>query len=471
MSLPGDLQGQQGAALRTDIEKLFGTGAIDKIHQLLDKALRREGGSYASSIKPWLGSHIGVALLSMPSLISLITAESHGGVGSAGGALGMAILNEVAVVIPTNNPSAASSFLQQIDKGKPPFLTTAVHGNYLLIGGHNAVAAVEATSSSNSLASTAAYKAIGGEQPASTIYMALGRLVRAFAGLTALARLGGGGAIPPAMLRAEQQKIAKIPVDAADLVTLNASSSALRIDEMRFHGLPLRLRTSVSGLPADSWLAASTGPFKVPAAAERALLSLAQGAEAQLGQRLRNLPGAQRLPIPSVALLEDILGAAGPATLAATGNSAATLGLGLTVAPSDMASAKRLLGLAYAAASRHGRLVGSGSATDFKIRTKRGRVFSLSASGAQIVGLIKYPDAQAFLHPATTLGSNPEFRSAAANLEPGSSVPLYISFPQLVMIGSQESAHPAKAETALRKLKYLIVGVTSNDIRLVLGLN
>jgi hypothetical protein len=470
ISLPARLQSPEGPAFTAVLSHLVGDAAQAKIDHLLNKLAASAGTTYANGIKPWLGSHVGIAMTQFPNLLSLVgAAAGRGGPDDVISAL----LGSVAVIVPTDTPSAASNFLKLADKhgGVPRGLTAVVHGNDLLVGGDSAVSAVEHTTASTSLAESAGYSAMLarlGSQPVGSVYVSE-RLIKGAVSLAAI-----GGKLPAGLLSLADTKLGKIPANAAELEALTATDTTLQLDVLT-NGFPAtsqRVPADVGTLTSASWLAFSTGSIKVPASALAAVkLGFSTGL-AQQHARLQELgPMAGRLVAKlehSETIAEDVIGALGPVSLSVSGTSVARANLGFTMAPSNTAAAKQLLSLVFGLARSHPNNALKGSPTAFTLLTKHRQVLHVTDVSGRIQALIGYPSASAFLNSSSTLANTATYRAALAQLQAGAGVPLYLNFGPIALLMAAERG---KGVAVLHKLSYLIVGRSPGDTRIVLGLS
>jgi hypothetical protein len=470
ISLPARLQSPEGPAFAAVLSHLVGNAAQAKLDHLLNKLAASAGTTYAKGIRPWLGSHVGIAMTQFPNLLSLVGAAA--GRGGPDDVLS-ALLGSVAVIVPTDNPSAASNFLKLADKrgGVPLGLTAVVHGNDLLVGGDSAVSAVEHTTASTSLAGSAGYSAMLARlasQPIGSIYVSE-HLIKSAVSLAAI-----GGKLPGGLLSSAETELSKVPADAAELEALTATDTTLQLDVLT-NGFPAtaqRVPADVGTLTSASWLALSTGSIKVPASALAGVkLGFSTGLARQHA-RLQELgPMAGRLVAKlehSETIAEHVIGALGPISLSISGTSLGRANLGFTMAPSNTAAAKQLLSLVFGLARSDPNNGLKGSATAFMLLTKHRQVLHLRDVGGRIQALIGYPSASAFLNSSSRLANTASYRAALAQLQAGAGVPLYLNFGPLA---SLMAAERGKRAAMLRKLSYLIVGHTPGDTRIVLGLS
>jgi len=461
VSLPARLQSPAGPAFSAVLNRLFGGAAQAKVNHLLDKLAASAHTTFATGIKPWLGSHVGVAVTQFPSLLGLAAAGIGGG-GSEQATIGRAVLADVAVIVPTDNPGAASNFLKLADKGGiPDGLTATVHGNYVLLGGQAAVSAVEHTTASKSLADSPGYSAMLarlGTQPVGSLY-ASARLAKTY-----LALVGAASKLPASIFATSEAQLNKLPASASELVALTATDTTLQLNLLQ-NGFPeksQRVPANVGTLTGASWLALSTGSFNLPAAIQAAFkFGVSQGISQQAANESSKVQHA-------AAVVDDALGGLGPISLSMSGTSVGHANLGFSMTPSDATAAEHLLSVIYDLAHKDPNNGLQGSPTAFTLLTKHHQVLHVSEVAGRIQALIGYPSASAFLNSAVTLADNASYRAALAQLQADASVPLYVRFGPLV---SLTAAQQGKAKAVLRKLSYLIVGHTPGDTRIVLGLN
>lgn len=448
MSLDVRPQGSQKAQTQATLHKLFGASVDSSIRQVVDKLLRKTGTTYSAGVKPWLGQRIGLVVT-----------------GLAVGATGITAQSGVALIAPTKNPGAARAFITRLRKHNPGTSGRVIHG-YAVFGGATAFRAIAATRASTSLAANPSYQTttsqLGGDD-AALVWVNLRRFIGQL-----VAQIPSTGASGSLLKRTE----ARFGANAAAAAGLRLTPTAIKLDtaETGVRSGPRQTSADVGGLPGASWLALATS--SVPGASAKQfqagfrlglLGALSRGAAGASG------PGLAR---GAMVLEHDVLPALGPLSLAVGGTSPLNLTAGLKLTPHSPSAATRLLGRIRALAARSSSLGVSGRASNFSVKTPLGTHAQIRQSHGQVVATYGFPSQSAFLSPASKLSQNPAYQQALAQLPPGSSVPLYVSFPPIAALVGLLDHKPSAAKTihALDKLNYLILGGTSGHGRLVLAL-
>jgi hypothetical protein len=470
VSLPARLQSPEGPAFSAAVSHLFGDAAENKIQHLLNKLAASAHTTYAAGIRPWLGSHVGIALTQFPNLLSLVGTGGSG--ASESGAIGRAVAGGLAVIVPTDNPAAASKFLKLAEKSRiPAGFVTAVHGDDVLFGGQAAVSAVEHTTTSTSLADSAGYSSMLtriGARPVASFYVAA-RLIKSYLPLIAAA-----GKAPANLLSTAEAKLNKLSGSAAELLSLTATDTTLRLDLLTT-GYPetaQRVPANVGTLTGGSWLALSTGSVSNAAMLATSLKDGVSAGLAERRERLQELGSSASSDVAKIqrfaAIAEHGLGALGPISLSLSGVSVGHENLGFTMTSSSAAAAKQLLLPIFNLARSHASNDLQGSPTAFTMLTKHHQDLNVAEIDGRIQALIGYRNTAAFLNSGSTLANTANYRVADAQLPADAAVPLYVEFGPIASI---VAASREKGVATLRKLSYLIVGRTPGDTRIVLGLN
>jgi hypothetical protein len=445
-------QGTQRADAETALTKLAG-GSIDgKLRQAIDKALKKDGLSYANDVQPWLGQKIGLVVLAPTS-------------------------SGVAVIAPTGNPAAARSFITRALKGHPDE-TGGVIGHDAVIGGPDAVAAIRDAAHGQSLASTPAFTTAMAQLPGDAVTRVYANLHGLLTAITSTAGALSHNALGTAnLLSSLRGALARYPAGATAAGALTLAPHTVALDGVQA-GVPARggggSSANVAGLPAGSWLALATGGLISKATQQEFLHGLNLGFAQSLsssGGLANPIAGAMLHQVSGVA--RQVFSALGPMTLSLAGSSPLAIRAGLTLKPASMRAFNGLLAQLRSLISTKSPFKISGSATHFSVALPTGQQLSVSEPGGTVVATYGYPDAQSFQKPSATLAGDPAFRRAASQLIAGSSVPLFVSFAPLATFASlaDSSASGKKALRVLQRLDYLIAGGTRGHGRVVLGLN
>ncbi len=406
------------------IDALAGPNADRTLVAKLESSLRGDW----PALKGWIGQRVGFALTAWPA-----SPRNH-----------QELLDDLVVVAPTNNPSAAARFLSTKLKG--PNQAGKVVGDYAVFGGPNAVGQALAASPGHSLAATGGFrtamKALGGSQLVSA-YTPLHHALAAI--LPTL--VASGAPLPTTQL---QSLMAKIPAGSTAAYGLAATSNGMRMDIVT-HGLQTTTTTTgssaLSSLPGGSWLALTLGGALARSGDHAVQLAAAI-------QRLQTLINAHAGPtarqsVPLRFVEQDLLPALGPMSLAVGGSSLATLQASLILTPLDRAAGARLV-------------------SGVRRLAPALPILAASSAGRAIVAF-GYSSLHQLLAPRTTLASDPGFRRAVAQLPAGSRPGLFINFAPLAQLAALgHSPQAAAAAHALTRLGYLIAGGTSTHFRLVL---
>jgi hypothetical protein len=220
-------------------------------------------------------------------------------------------------------------------------------------------------------------------------------------------------------------------------------------------------------LPEASWLALATGAINTTQ------MSSALGASPTTGAVLNLF--RERYGID---LMRDVLPALGPIKLAVQGNAAPALQAGLSIAPSNLAAAGRVLGVIFNRLKQTPSVSVHGKPTSFSV-TKPGQPLP-KVNVAQVGRLVLTTFDETFtqfVSPSSTLSSNPAFGRAKSALTGGSRVPFFMDFSTLASLTSQIPSFQSggsdnKVQVVLQRLDYLVFGTDpgQGDVRLVLGL-
>ncbi|MCL2418296.1 MAG: DUF3352 domain-containing protein [Conexibacteraceae bacterium] len=441
--LYGSVTVRPDTSLRNDlvqtIDKLGGPGAAQKLGDDLVNSLHNS--SEFDAFKKFAGTRIGIALTALP----------------AGNLTSQAAENDLLVVLPVTDPSAARKYIT----AHPPTtagLTARVEGDYLISGGATAMSAVP-VSPHASLAASSAYRSaisqLGSGRLATVFIQAHPLLARLLPQIEASA-----GQSPQASSEASTL-LSEVPAGATVALGFSAGTNTFTFDALT-HGFKAAAGSGTSSqapdigsLPSSSWLALALDitPQEISSlqAELPGLLTQAQnqaGAIGGAGQAQGLLNGSSQF----LRLVErDVIPALGPATLSLGSSSIGGFQAGLVLTPHDAAAGDRLLNVL------HGLL-------------KHDQVLT-SKVGNQLVLTLGYPYVQALLSPGSRLAFDPTYKQALAHLPAGSKVPFYLNIGRLAEFGSAVDTSPGDASVwqVAKKLNYLIVGGTHGHLRIVLA--
>jgi hypothetical protein len=259
------------------------------------------------------------------------------------------------------------------------------------------------------------------------------------------------------------------------VATLSADAQAVTIDikggqnaggPFGLHGLST---TSLVGqLPGDTWAAIGISNLGQVLGGIEGFLGanplLAQGVSTA-ERRLKRTSG--------IDIRGDVIPVLGDTAFFVRGTTRATVGGGAVVQIADQSAFARLLrNLPYALRKSHARPAHVGSASGFKLKTKRAPLFLLH-QGSRAVITYGPGAAKAALPGPSTLASTPAF-AAAANSVGGKPALFFAVAPILDLLRSTGSAGSSgfqKAEPYLARFSYVAAGSPSkSDTRITLGL-
>jgi hypothetical protein len=417
-----------GGSLKTNlvqtIDKLAGPGAANH----LASEFTSKAGAEFKQFSAWASGTIGVALTAIPN--GQITQQ--------------ALINNLLVVVPTSDPTAAKKEISAHPETIPG-VTDEVVGNYAIAGGAAALAQEKSVTTANSLASDPGYTStmtqIGGNQ----LGVVFVRPKPVFQGLLPLLAASGNSAQLSAAMK-------KIPENSTAAFAATAGPNTLSFDAVT-QGYPRSKSTGapsdVASLPGSSWLAlAIAGSLANPktiSTLQKELPALIDQAQSSAGSVGSSADGI-------IQFLEfDLVPALGPMSLSVEGTSLGTLHAGFEMTPANPQTGPILV-------------------SDLKNMLK-GLPVDVSSVGNKVVVTFGYTDAQDFLSPASKLSGNATYKAALAQLPAGSDVPLYLDFGPIAALGSALDTKASDASTwkIARKLNYLIAGGTSTHIRVVLA--
>jgi hypothetical protein len=419
-------QGGLKSSLTEAIDSIAGRGTARRLAGKIEKSL----GQYRwSQLKPWLGQTAGLAITNFPASFTSSNFEHY-----------------VVVVVPTNDPEAARTWLKKNQKSLGA--AWKVVGHYVLIGGANAIGQAQATTPSASLAASPGFKSDMAQLGSGELFSFYTPLHQLYEGLLPLLR---NTAYPNSALT----KVAKeAPPGSSVAFGMAALHNQFRIDVVE-HGTATptstpttSVATDVSSLPSSAWLAITLGG----ALARGGTVSKLSSSLSSQISKLQALSGkvGTRLPSGPLGFIEkDLLPALGPAEFAVSGTSETTLQAGLVMAPDNRSAGARL-------------------AKAVKKLVSGLPITSTSAAG-RVAVTFGYSKLAQLLDPSSKLRANPTFKHALAQLPAGAKADIYLNFAPITALASldQSAATPA-AMKVLHRLDYLIAGGTHSHFRLVL---
>jgi len=452
VELPAHVQGQQQTDIDQTLSRLGGADAPAKVSAAIQKLFDKSGTDFSSQVEPWLGQKLGIVLTQLPN-------------GSNPSAAG------IAIVAPTSDPSAARAFIQADAKRLEGLGDSAtVVGHYAIVGGALAYPATVAAASGSgaSLADDNYYRTavstVGGDPDASM-------WVNAPAIERVLTSSATGGSALGAQL---EKELGKVPAGSGEYLALTLTPTAMRLDTYA-GGLASRTGAAAGSapdagaLPANSWLALSTGSRGLGPSLQRNFASGFRIGMASEASELGASPLAARQLQMLTSVLQQVGMALGPFSLSLGGTSPLAITAGFEMKSPDAKAAGGLVAELESLVSRSAHVTGNSKA--FSIRLPTGQSVSLTNAAGKIVAIYGFASQRAFLDPTSTLAGTSLYRQAVSQLNSGSSVPLFVSFAPiaaLVELGDHQSS-AAKTVAVLRKLSYLIVGTHAHEEQVVLG--
>jgi hypothetical protein len=418
-------QGSMRSDLVEAINSIAGPGAAQKLSASWAKSTKNW-----KNIKPWLGQRAGIALTAVP----------------ATGMRAPAIENDLLIVFPTSDPSAARKALL---KGHPPAWETAkIVGHYVLVGGKNGVGAGATTKPGSSLTADAGFKAdIGqlGSDEVLSVYAPLHQLYQELLPLLQSSPTYSASTLSAAAKQA--------PPGSSVAFGMAALHNQFRIDVVS-NGIPTTntpasaVPSEVGSLPASSWLALTLGGALAKGSTLSELtsnlskeLAAIQSLSGKVGGRV---PGG-----PLQFVVKDLLPALGPAEFSVSGTSRSTLQAGVVMAPDNVSAGARL-------AKAVKQLV-------------NGLPISATTTGGRLAVTFGISNLAQLLDPSSKLSANPTFKRALAQLPAGAKADIYLNFEPIAVLASlDQGTVSSSGMKVLHRLDYLIAGGTHSHFRLVL---
>lgn len=420
-------QGSMKSDLAEAINSIAGGGAARKLSGEFD----RSAGLKWKQIRSWAGQRMGFALTGIPADVS----QSQ------------TIENYVLLVLPTNDPAKAKSFLAKtITK---PWETFKVEGHYALVGGKSAVAQAAGITAKTSLAADSGFKSDMAQLGSDALVSAYAPLHQLYEQLLPLLQKLPNYAGTNALSAGAKQA----PPGSSVAFGMSALHNQFRLDVV-VHGTPktspptTAVPTDVSPLPSSAWLAMTLGGALAKGGT---VTKLTSGLAKEIGtlQRLSGKVGGHVPSGPLSFVEQDLLPALGPAELSVSGTSETTLQAGLV-----MASDNRRAGARLAKAVKH--LVS-------------GLPISSQWSGGRVAVTFGYSSLAQLLDPSSKLSGSPSFRRALAQLPAGAKADVYLNFAPISALAALDPrAASGSAMKVLHRLDYLIAGGTHTHFRLVL---
>jgi hypothetical protein len=420
-------QGEMNSNLVEAINSIAGKGTAHRLSVSLEKSL----GKKWKQLKPWAGQRIGIALTSLPPSFS-------------GGS--QAIESDLLVVLPTDDPSAAKSYLAK--NAKSPGEAWKIVGHYAIVGGANAIGQAAATTIKTSLAADPGFKSdmeqLGSDElfsayvPLHQLYQELLPLLKSNPTYSASTLSGAAMHAPPgssvALGVAALHNQFRLDVVSHGIPTTNTPASAVPGD--------------VSSLPGSAWLALTLGGALAKGSTVSELTSNLSKELAAI-QSLGGKVGGRVPSGPLQFVVKDLLPALGPAELSVSGTSITTLQAGLVMAPDNKSAGARL-------------------AKAVKLLVS-GLPISSTSTGDRVAVSFGISKLQQLLNPSSKLSANPSFKRALAQLPSGAKADIYLDFEPITVLASlDQGVASASAMRVLHRLDYLIAGGTHSHFRLVL---
>lgn len=450
-------------ALKSIVDTFGGKGTFQRLLGQVEDA-HNSKVSFAKDIKPWLGDRVGIAFTKWPANFNGNTAAQN-----------------LVVIFPTANPSAAKKALPDLKRGLGDDGTTAeVSGNFLYAGSRSAISAAEAVKSGNSLASSSAYKASLKKvhsNPLATAYIRPKSLVplltQAMENSSATSSIGGVSTSSSPTGAAIAKTFAKLSANSNALASLAVTSKTITLD---FAASGIQNPSSnttfpdVGSLPGDSWLAIAT-PGISEAEINRELSSAMQAAATGGPAATRQARAITR--VISRLFPHGIQGIEASAAGPITDQNPPKVGLSLDLGSAQTAQQSTAMLFNYLGA---GGANVPGNQSAFSIPIDSSNSFNVTSAGSDVVATLGYPNAAAFTSPASKLSDNSTYKQAVAQLPSGSEVPLYINLGELASDlppSAFTGQSGRQAQSVLQKFSYAIVGVNAStaQARIVVGLS
>ncbi len=465
-------QGTERDGVEKALTKLLGHSPDAGIQRLVNRSLHTDGLNYQRDIQPWLGQRVGLVVTAFSRNGYALISPSN----DTGAAMATITRDEKRHGTPTSGSYRGVSYKQVADGGAE--VTFGTVGHYVVLAAAPALfdEIVDASKSSG-LEGQAAFTTAMAALPSSSLIRAYANGPQFLTGLQSLTTAS------PQVRRALQAEVASGKLRGALTLSVAATSNAFTLDARSSGGTPGARRSAadVSGLPAQSWLALSTGAGfskSFSASFERSFIQGWGSAAASQGINPNTLMNLlqQRTGVS----LQDLISALGGFELSVQGTSVATLGAGMVLHPQDPQAAVRLLSGIHNLLARNNGLSVSGSAKSFTV-TKPGLPIPravVSSLGREVVATLDLPNFAALLAPPSTLSSNAAFQRARSQLESGSNVPLFVDFgPLATLLGSlpqfQQQPKDKQALQTVQRMDYFVIGFSSltHDFRMILGLH
>ncbi|MBO0768889.1 MAG: hypothetical protein J2O48_09425 [Solirubrobacterales bacterium] len=449
----------QVGAIKQIVTEFGGTAAWTKLNAGLQRGLARISPSFTKNVLPQVGQRVGFAFTKfVPSEFQ----SANGGMPA-----------DAAVVIPSSNPSKLQQAIKQTHSSGGG--VTAVDGGDLLVGGPAAVNAIK-SNHGPTLTGNSAYKSLAAPEALGSGFVNMHEFI---SGMQSSPQAGQAFQSP-----ALQAELKKLPNDAAAGMSLTATGKAITLDFAPYHvpsaSASAAKASTVAGLPSSSILALALNISQksLQTMSKNALNNLSSGLSQSSAMTGGGLAAAtQKL----TQISKTILPALGPLQLSIGGSSFLKPQVGLSMTPYNQKAADNLLGLLR-------KQITSSAGANVHVTPAKGG-FALSAppsynatvthTGNQILGLMGFQNANAFLHSGSPLSSDSTYKTATSQLPGGSKVPVFLNFGNLKKLVTQlfqlqgKSNDPStiKTEAILGHLNYLILGLSGSSDRLVLGLN
>ncbi len=465
-------QGDQRAGVETALTKLEGHNPDASIQRLVNRSLHSSGLNYQRDVQPWLGQNLGLA----------VTAFSSAG---------------FALIAPTNDTGAALAALTRAERRHGSLTSGAYRGvpykqvvngtstDVFGVVGHYAVAAagpgafdaVVDASKGSGLNARPSFTSAFAALPTSSVVRAYAYIPQLLTGLESLPTVSAQ------VKRALQAAAAKGTARGALSMSLAATANAYTLDVHSSTSTTGARRSSadVGSLPAQSWLAVSTGAGLSKAFSSSFERRFMQGFDRSALSRGINPNTLMNLLQQRTGVrLQDLFSALGGVELSVQGSTLATVGAGMVLHPQNPGAALRLLQGVRGLLAKSPSLSVSGGNKSFTV-TKRGLPVPravISDLGPEVVATLDLPNFAALLAPASSLSTNPVFQRARSQLAPGSNVPVFVDFGPIASLLSalpqfEQQPKDKQALAVIQRLDYFVTGFSyaANDFRMVLGLH
>ena len=466
-------QGDQADALDSALSKLLGTSDVGSaITGRLDRALGKQGLSYASDVEPWLGSRVALFVSSLAGATSTSNPDAALVVAETDSAAANATVTKLAQSDPNGGALGHATYggVDYSTQGKNAY---GVVGDFLVAGTETAFKQSVDALHGQSLATSNTYTSAIAAAPddrLGTVWVDAKGLV------DALVKSGALDASGPGLTQALQQAASEPIVAWAEATS---SSLALEVSTAIPQGASAASQSLIAGFPDNSWLA--FGIHGVGQALTKGLDYLSSLPSSALGGQS---PGAALDRVRKATGL-DVAGVSkwlGDVSGFVSGTDVFSIGGALVLGTTDESASAQTLDqiegiLRHDAGLNVGPLAGGG--TGFTVRPSSAPVeIDVEQRDGKVVVGLGAGSVERALSSSSTLGDAGAFKAAAGTLGDSLTPSFYLDFAPiggfLSLPGASTSPQIEQAKPYLDRLDYLIAGSGVSDGRLlsriVLGL-